>query len=415
MNPCHGSLQGDEAGRTRFKWIYLILLSALVLRLVYIFSNSFPPPVGDAMFYSRMANQFLETGILGYNQTEPNAYVTPGFPLLLSAVYAMFGADPLGFQLTQVAFSVLTVWVVYRIARKYLSETFSLIGAACMAVYPSFIYANGLLLTEATFTLLLASFLLVLLEGLQSGRRSTLTAAGVLLGMSVLVRPTPAVLVLPLAVYFARKLPSRKLIVQALMYVGFSSFIVVLPWWIRNFLLYGEPVLFSTSGNNPLLWGVHPYLIGWENTFQSIYQLNPSELERNALWGEKAKEMFQSQLPQASFIEWFLMGKLNSFWKIPWVENGEIAHLLEKWRNPLHLLIVAGGWLGLTASVLRKHSIALLALVVVVYTVMHQIMLPIPRYAYPIMPYIIILFCFGMNLLYDAANKRVKKANRHAS
>ncbi|WP_157332218.1 ArnT family glycosyltransferase [Paenibacillus lutrae] len=398
----------------RFRWIYLILLSALALRLIYIFSNSFPPPVGDAMFYSKMAEQFLETGMLGYNQSEPNAYVTPGFPLLLAAVYGIFGTDPLGFQLTQVAFSVLTIWVVYRIARKYLSETFSLISAACMAVYPSFIYANGLLLTEVTFTLLLALFLLLLLEGLQSGRRSTLIAAGILLGLSVMVRPTPAVLVLPLALYFALTLPSRKLVLRALIYVGFSSFIVVLPWWIRNFLLYGEPVLFSTSGNNPLLWGVHPYLIGWENTFQSIYQLNPTELERNALWGKKAEELLQSQLQQAPFIEWFLIGKLNYFWSIPWVENGEIAHLFEKWREPLHLLFVAGGWLGLTASVLRKHSTGWLALVIVVYTIMHQIMLPIPRYAYPIMPYMIIFFCFGMSLLYDAVNKRAKKADRHA-
>ncbi|MGX4585822.1 hypothetical protein [Paenibacillus chitinolyticus] len=77
-------------------------MSTLALRIYYIFSNSFPPPVGDAMFYSKMAKQFLETGILGFNQTEPNAYVTPGLPLLLSAVYAMFDTGPLGFQLTQV-------------------------------------------------------------------------------------------------------------------------------------------------------------------------------------------------------------------------------------------------------------------------------------------------------------------------
>ncbi|MGO4545095.1 glycosyltransferase family 39 protein [Paenibacillus sp. 2TAB23] len=398
----------------RFKWIYIILLSALALRLYYIFSNSFPPLVGDAMFYSKMAKQFLETGILGYNSTEPNGYVTPGFPLVLSAVYGLFGTDQLGVQLLQVAFSVLTIWVVYRIAQKYLSETFSLISAACMVIYPGFIYANGLLLTEVTFTLMLASFLLMLLEGLQRGRSLTLIAAGILLGFSVMVRPTPAILVLPLALYFAIKLPSKKLVFRALFYVGFCSFIVVLPWWIRNFMLFGEPVLFATSGNNPLLWGVHPYSIGWEDTFDSIYQLHPTELERNALWGEKAKEMFLSQLPQTGFIKWFLIGKLNGFWRIPWVENGEIAHIFEKWRNPLHLLFVAGGWLGLMVSVLRKHAIAWMALVIVIYTIMHQIMLPIPRYAYPIMPYMIIFFCYGMSLLYDAVDKSVKKENQHA-
>ncbi|WP_229750693.1 glycosyltransferase family 39 protein [Paenibacillus nasutitermitis] len=398
----------------RFKWIYLILLSALAIRLYYIFGNSFPPLAEDAMFYSKMAKQFLETGILGYNSTEPNSFVTPGFPLVLSAVYGLFGTAQLGFQLTQVAFSVLTIWVVYRIAQKYLSETFSLISAACMAIYPGFIYSNGLLLTEVTFTLLLASFLLLLLEGLQRGRSSILIAAGVLLGFSVLVRPTPAILVLPLVLYFAIQLPSKKLVFRALFYVGFSSFIVVLPWWIRNSLLFGEPVLFTTSGNNPLLWGVHPYSIGWENTFYSIYLMDTTELERNALWGDRAKEMFLSQLHQAGFIKWFLIGKLNAFWRIPWVENGEIAHMFGKWRNPLHLLFVAGGWLGLMASVWRKHAIAWLALVIVIYTIMHQIMLPIPRYAYPIMPYMIIFFCYGMSQLYDAVNKGVTKENRHA-
>lgn len=45
--------------------LYLILLSALALRLIYIFSSLFPPPVGDAMFYSKMAEAIFMIGILG--------------------------------------------------------------------------------------------------------------------------------------------------------------------------------------------------------------------------------------------------------------------------------------------------------------------------------------------------------------
>lgn len=390
----------------RNKWIYIILTVAFVVRIYYLFSNTFPPLEGDAMFYDRMAKQFLETGILGYNLTAPNAFVVPGFIFILSFVYLLFGSKLIVFQLVQVVFSVLTIWIVYRLAVKWMKERYGLIAAGLMTFYPSFIYANGLLLTEVSFTLCFTLFLLLLVNGVESGNKSTYIWAGIVLGISTLIRPVPAVLVIPLIVYFYAVLPSKKDVSRAIAYVGISSFIVVLPWWIRNYLLFDQIVLFTTSGSNPLLWGVHPYLVGALDTFKAIYALKPDEITRNALWGAKAREMFFSQLDQFAFIKWFLIGKLNLFWSTPWVENGEIAHLFEKIRKLMHVLIVAGGWIGLWLSAVRNHPIRLLAVIIIVYTVMHQIMLPLPRYAFPIMPLVIILFTFALKVGYEATGKR---------
>lgn len=388
------------------KWIYIVLAVALALRVYYIVATAFPPLEGDAFGYDKMARQFLDTGVLGYLKTTPNAFVMPGFPLLLSLVYFVFGTNLIWFQLLQVVFSVITIFVVYKISQKFMKESYCLLCAAIMAIYPSFIYANGLLLTEVSFTLLTALFFWTLLLGIESGRKFHFVLSGVCLGLSVMFRPTLATLIIPMIVYFIMQIPSRKRIYQAILYVGLSSFVIVLPWWIRNFLLYGEFILFTTSGGNPLLYGVHPYLIGVLDTFDAVYKLNADELTRNQLWSDKAKEMFAAQIDNVLFIKWFVFGKMNLFWKLPWVENGEIAHLLEKLRNPLHLVLVIGGWIGIWLSVIRRSPLQWIAVMVISYTILHQVMLSIPRYAFPIMPFVIVMFVYMVSSIDELLRKR---------
>ncbi|MNW43243.1 hypothetical protein D3C74_204380 [compost metagenome] len=388
------------------KWIYVVLAVALALRVYYIVTTTFPPLVGDAFGYDKMAKQFLETGVLGYLESTPNSFVMPGFPVLLSIVYLVFGTNLIWFQLLQVIFSVSTIAVIYKIAQKFMKEIYCILTAAIMAIYPSFIYANGLLLTEVSFTLLTALFLWLLWLGVESGRKVHFVLSGVCLGLSVMFRPTLSTLIVPIIVYFIMQVPSRKRIWQAILYVGLSSFVIVMPWWIRNFLLYDKLVLFTSSSGNPMLWGVHPYLIGVPDTFEAIYKLNADELTRNGLWSAKAKEMFADQMHNGLFIKWFIFGKLNYFWRLPWVENGEIAHLLEKLRNPLHLILVIGGWMGIWLSVIRRSPLQWIAVFMISYTILHQVMLAIPRYAFPVMPYVILMFVYLLSSTEDLLSRR---------
>lgn len=388
------------------KWIYVVLAVALALRVYYIVTTTFPPLVGDAFGYDKMAKQFLETGVLGYLESTPNSFVMPGFPVLLSIVYLVFGTNLIWFQLLQVIFSVSTIAVIYKIAQKFMKEIYCILTAAIMAIYPSFIYANGLLLTEVSFTLLTALFLWLLWLGVESGRKVHFVLSGVCLGLSVMFRPTLSTLIVPIIVYFIMQVPSRKRIWQAILYVGLSSFVIVMPWWIRNFLLYDKLVLFTSSSGNPMLWGVHPYLIGVLDTFEAIYKLNADELTRNGLWSAKAKEMFADQMHNGLFIKWFIFGKLNYFWRLPWVENGENAHLLEKLRNPLHLILVIGGWMGIWLSVIRRSPLQWIAVFMISYTILHQVMLAIPRYAFPVMPYVILMFVYLLSSTEDLLSRR---------
>ncbi|MBA9087054.1 4-amino-4-deoxy-L-arabinose transferase-like glycosyltransferase [Fontibacillus solani] len=388
------------------KWIYVVLAVALALRVYYIVTTTFPPLVGDAFGYDKMAKQFLETGVLGYLESTPNSFVMPGFPVLLSMVYLVFGTNLIWFQLLQVIFSVSTIAVIYKIAQKFMKEIYCILTAAMMAIYPSFIYANGLLLTEVSFTLLVALFLWLLWLGVESGRKVHFVLSGVCLGLSVMFRPTLSTLIVPIIVYFIMQVPSRKRIWQAILYVGLSSFVIVMPWWIRNFLLYDKLVLFTSSSGNPMLWGVHPYLIGVLDTFEAIYKLNADELTRNGLWSAMAKEMFADQMHNGLFIKWFIFGKLNYFWRLPWIENGEIAHLLEKLRNPLHLILVIGGWMGIWLSVFRRSPLQWVAVFMISYTILHQVMLAIPRYAFPVMPYVILMFVYLLSSTEDLLSRR---------
>ncbi|WP_156158173.1 hypothetical protein [Gordoniibacillus kamchatkensis] len=95
-----------------------------------------------------------------------------------------------------------------------------------------------------------------------------------------------------------------------------------------------------------------------------------------------------------TFIKWIIFGKINYFWRIPWVENGSIAHFFEKIRNPMHIILVIVGWSGIIVSIIKRKKVQLISLIILYYFFLHQVFLAIPRYAFPIMPFIILMSSF---------------------
>ena len=84
---CNDRFQITKA--TKIQWIALVLVLALGLgvRLWWISTNSPHNLTHDEIGYHEMTRQFLNKGFLGYYSNKPNAFVTPGYPLFLAAVY----------------------------------------------------------------------------------------------------------------------------------------------------------------------------------------------------------------------------------------------------------------------------------------------------------------------------------------
>lgn len=389
--------------------IVTILIFALALRIYYINAYDFSQLEGDAKFYDSMAKQWLETGVYGYNSTTPNAFVPPGFPLILSLVYSLFGESYFNFLVFQSFLSVGAVLLSYLISRMFLEKIFSLLVALLCTIYPSFIYANGLVLTEVLFMFTFLLFIYVFLLGFNNNNRFQIILSGAILGCCVLIRATPAYLIVLLFAYYFIINTNKKIVIRNIVYFIFPFAIVMSPWWIRNYILFDAPVLFATSGNNPLLYGVHPYLMGVFDTFDKVYALNPDELTRNELWKETAIQKFKEGLEQnfKVYINWFIFGKINLMWLKPWVENGTIALFMQKIRIPMHMLFVVGGLLGAVLSVVKTiKPIHVLVIIPVYYTFVHLVYLPLPRYLFPVIPFLIILSAFALQTLYKEYERK---------
>jgi hypothetical protein len=203
----------------------------------------------------------------------PDAVTTPGYPLFLR----MLGhpQPTIDFvrrvTLAQAALGVLSVWMMYLIAGRFLRRRWACLAALLTAISPHLAISSTYVLTESLFFFLLLASLLGFLCAIESAKRWPFVFVGLVLGLCSLVRPTMmfAPILALLAVTTIPRLKQLRVGVL-LMFVGFA--VVLSPWLIRNaslpaqaqqsskmvkFLLHGSYPNFMYN-NDPTTYG-DPY------------------------------------------------------------------------------------------------------------------------------------------------------------
>ncbi len=212
------------------------------------------------------------------------------YTLYLAGVYALFGHHPLAARLIQVILSGLQCWLIYRIGRRLFGEWVGIASALLTAGYAYFVFFNAALMTQ-TFYILALLFALDIALGLagvtQHATRNTLCEPrisnsefspwlflGVALGAAALMRQT-ILLFAPFLfgyIWWAnRKSKARNHAARntqhasriTLLFTGtFVSLIViaalVLPWTIRNYLVFNDFLLLNSNGGFWLYSSNHP-------------------------------------------------------------------------------------------------------------------------------------------------------------
>lgn len=175
----------------------LILLAATLTLLVTGMAASAARLVvtPDSAAYIDLAIGIVERGDFSDDRFQ---FYTPGYPLLLAAVFSLFGSSSgdallLLQHAMVVGCAMLATWLAWLIRP---SRWFALATAICCAsgVHLSG-YANAVL-TEVPYALLLTACLLTLVWHLRSGGAITLPAASALAGLATWFRPTGQLLVL---------------------------------------------------------------------------------------------------------------------------------------------------------------------------------------------------------------------------
>jgi 4-amino-4-deoxy-L-arabinose transferase-like glycosyltransferase len=215
---------------------------------------------GDAPFYHSLANRLADGG--GYESAPvlasapaegelvPTANHGPLWPFLLSLSSLLGGTSYTAHRLTQCAVGAIVVVAIGLLGRRVGGERVGLLAAAISAVYPILLRADGSLMSETLYGVLLAATLWLALRfahrpslGLAAGLGALVGLAALTRGEALLLAP---LLLVPLAVRAGAAWRSR----LTLAAVALGAFALVLaPWTIRNLTVFEEPVLISTNGN----------------------------------------------------------------------------------------------------------------------------------------------------------------------
>jgi 4-amino-4-deoxy-L-arabinose transferase-like glycosyltransferase len=255
------SLPGSSAESNALRpALALIALGALGVRLLYILVIARAPVGvgGDAGFYHSAAN-LIAHGHFYYRGIFSHAYVTaehpPLYPLALS-LSSLVGADSLlAHRVVSCVIGTAGVVLVGLLARRVAGNLAGLLASGIAAVYPPFITADGLVMSEPLFVVTVALALLAALMTLDRPSPKTAAVLGATIGLATLTRGE-GILLVPLlawpvtwtAATAATADGARARRRATLLAVTTAATAVVLaPWVIRNVVVFHRATLAADS------------------------------------------------------------------------------------------------------------------------------------------------------------------------
>jgi 4-amino-4-deoxy-L-arabinose transferase-like glycosyltransferase len=229
-----------------------IVAAAFGVRIVYALAFTGDPVfLTDPDIYHNMANLIADGrgfvrpyDLIFRGQSIPTADHPPLHTFVLAGVSALGGTGVGAHKFAGCVAGAGTVAVTGLLGRRLLGDRVGLTAAGLAAVYPNLVIADGSLMSESLYGLLIGLVLLVA-YGLYDNPSPARTALlGGLIGLAALTRSEALVLVALLALPVALRGPGRLLRTAALLLALIAT---LLPWSIRNWAAFDRPVLISTN------------------------------------------------------------------------------------------------------------------------------------------------------------------------
>ena len=165
-------------------YFLLILVFFLLVIVKILISSYFKSPwiFPDETVYAETARNILHGEFyskLNYIQTYP-----PGYSFFLSTVYLLFDNSLANYQFMLIINSFLTssiIFPVFFLLKKYCSDKFSLLGSVLVAILPSVVLYNFVVMSENLFIPLFVFSLWFLIESFETNSKKW----GILVGFSI--------------------------------------------------------------------------------------------------------------------------------------------------------------------------------------------------------------------------------------
>lgn len=221
--------------------LWVILFISLAIRLGLIITVT-EPIDRDAKEYFDIAQNLVTGNGFSIDGTEPTARRSPGYPVFLAGLMAVFGSAPQILYIFQALINVLTIFLVFLVL-KYLNikNHLRLFISLLFCFSTSFIYVN--VLYAEILTMFVVSLILFISLHPVLSSRSWLQALliGFAIGVLIYLRPTflylPAFMLAGVVIMktFNRSFPVRNYLVM----VGISL-LTLAPWTLRNYIVFRQ-------------------------------------------------------------------------------------------------------------------------------------------------------------------------------
>ncbi|MFC1525137.1 ArnT family glycosyltransferase [Planctomycetota bacterium] len=409
--------------KTTRKWLILIILLSLVIRIAYIFStnyNSFQTPeVGGE--YEPYVKSLLQRE--GYRSGHLYASRPCLFPLLWAGTWLIFPQTYLSVRLVLALIGSIISLLVYLIGKEMFNPKVGLLAALGSALYPPLIWYNTHLQTETLYIFFLLLFIWSLLKlfpavSIQTESRKeqqsvcpwdnklsigTMFMSGIFLGLATLSRSV-ILGFLPLVILWLfiiqRRLGWR--IYKPILFFILGCALVLTPWIIRNWLIFKAFVPLTTEGGETFYLGnneralstpVGFYRAGWVKELKSL----GCEIEFNKITYQLGFDFIKEN--PGTFLK-LMIDKFKRFWR-PWPHSqfvGKKVTFIYFVTNLIAFpLILIGLFYAWRYRPHLQKKYLLIYLLVFYYTFIHMLYVAVIRYREPLMLLLFIFAAYGIS------------------
>ena len=359
--------------------------------------------------------------------TEPAAFYPPGYPVFVAGVTWVVWHTPIPddaivrtVDYVQAALGILSILLVFLLARRAFGARAGLIAAAIVAVYPNLITTTATLQLESVFMVLSLAAVVVLLPAADGsdGGRTRLIAGGVLLGLVALVRPTIGLLLFALlATWLVARRPWRELGAGLAIAAGLMV-AVVAPWTVRNAVRFHAFIPMSTGIGPALCMSRNPEATGALSIPILERQCQPKRLaSQNAAQFDVAVNKYATSHaikwvehhPASEVRMWFTRTNrayhhdtsgLDDYRSSMSASSYRLAARVSDWVSYVVLVLALVGML-IVLRRRRPDGIFLLASAIS-FAIVPIILFGDPRYRVPAMPFFVVLAALAVDRILAA-------------
>jgi hypothetical protein len=253
------SAAGRVAGRFA-PALLTVALAGLLVRGLYVLLVA-PDTLGfDAIWYHLQSETLAE----GHGYVDPDLFYRAGravptanfpplWPLVLAAASTVGLDGQQAHQLVGAGIGSITIVVTGLVGRRVGGARVGLVAAAFVAASPLLIAADGSLMAESLYVLLVTTAVLVAYVCIARRSWSWFLVLGLVLGAAALAR-SDALIVAPLLVAstaWCIPLPITRRIVSGVIAAA-AVVAVLVPWVVRNERQMGEPLALSSNSGSVL-------------------------------------------------------------------------------------------------------------------------------------------------------------------